>query len=76
MSCETQYENISIKDLEKQLEEARKALVDKNYKDYKAEGHLFEYNINFNQFLEDISYILEKAKNIEDSKYEDRYKMA
>lgn len=74
MSCETKYENVSIKDLEKQLDDARKALVDRNYKDYKAQGHLFEYKIDFNQFLEDILYILEKSKEAPD--YEDNYKKA
>jgi len=70
-----EYDNISIEKLEKQLDETKKALVDKKYENYtQNETHLFDYNINFNRFLEDISYILEKAKNIETSK--DSYKMA
>jgi len=73
MSC-TNYDNISISDLENQLEEAKKALVDKKYKNYSEMEHLFEYNIDFKIFLEDMSYILEKSRNI--TSEEDSYRRA
>jgi len=74
MSCKAGYDNISIEELEKQLDEAKKALVDKKYQGYKNEAHLFDYDIDFSRFLEDISYILEEAKNLDT--FNDNYKMA
>jgi len=74
MSCELGYENISIEELEKQLDDAKKSLVDKKYKNYDSPEHLFNYNINFDRFLADMSYILDKAKNVEN--VDDRYQMA
>ena len=62
MSCST--EKIDINDLEEMLHEARKgrAKIDKQYVDYEEQGHLFEYKIDFNQFLEDVDFML-KAQN-------------
>ena len=64
MSCETEHKNIDINDLEAMLQEARKgrAKIDKQYVDFDKKGHLFDYNINFNQFLDDINYIFKKHK--------------
>lgn len=64
MSCETEHKNIDINDLETMLQEARKgrAKIDKQYVDFDEKGHLFEYNIDFNQFLDDINYIFKKHK--------------
>jgi len=73
MSC-TSYNNISISDLENQLKDAKKSLIDKKYKNYSEQGHLFDYEINFTRFLEDISYILEKSKEINSK--EDFYRRA
>jgi len=63
MSC-NEDTNITIDELEDMLQEAKKgrAKVDKQYVDYKDKGQLFEYKIDFNEFLEDIDYIL-KAQN-------------
>ena len=74
MSCKAGYDNISIEELEKQLDDAKKALVDKKYQEYKNDAHLFDYDIDFGRFLGDISYILEEAKNLDT--FNDNYKMA
>jgi hypothetical protein len=50
----------NIEELEQMLHEAKKGIakVDKTYVNYSEQGHLFQYNINFKTFLEDIQYIL------------------
>jgi hypothetical protein len=52
----------SIEELEKMLLDASKGIarVDKTYVDYKEQGHLFHYKIDYKEFLEDINYILGK----------------
>ena len=57
MSCNT--EKININDLETMLQEARKgrAKIDKQYVDYEDKGQLFDYKIDFTQFLEDIDHM-------------------
>lgn len=64
MSCST--EKIDITDLEEMLQEARKgrAKIDKQYVDYDDKGQLFEYNIDFTEFLEDIDHIFKEGKRL------------
>jgi len=52
----------NLEELEEMLKEATKGIarVDKAYVNYEEKGHLFSYNINFKQFLEDINYILSR----------------
>ena len=54
-----------LEKLEQMLKEAQKGLakVDKKYVQYENPGHLFNYKINFQKFLENIYYILEKHGN-------------
>jgi len=75
MSCGTDYKELSIVELEAQLEEAKKSLVDKKYVGYENNNHLFDYDIDFSRFLEDISHILNEAKKLPDDS-NDRYKKA
>ena len=62
MSCNT--DNIGIDELEDMLQDAKKgrAKVDKQYVEYKDKGHLFNYLIDFNEFLEDIDFIFKSQK--------------
>ena len=76
MSCETGYKDISIQELEVQLEDAKKALVDRKYVKYENQGHLFDYKIDFTQFLEDISDIFTGIKKLPENDIEDTYKRA
>ena len=64
MSCETESKNINLEELEIQLKDASKGIakVDKKYVDYDTKGHLFDYNLDFPRFYEDIGYILERLK--------------
>jgi hypothetical protein len=50
----------SLEELEQMLHDAKKGIakVDKTYVNYKEQGHLFPYDINFKEFLENIQYIL------------------
>jgi hypothetical protein len=52
----------NLEELEQMLKDATKGIakVDKTYVNYKEKGHLFQYNINFKEFLENINYILSK----------------
>lgn len=54
-----------LEELKVQLEEAKKgkAKVDKEYVEYKNDAHLFDYKIDFAQFMDDIVYIINKVKN-------------
>lgn len=61
MSCETEYKDIDMHEISEQLKSTRKALVDRVYVDYES-TQLFKYNIDFNQFLDDINYIIESIK--------------
>jgi len=72
--CNTNKE-ISIQDLEQQLEDAKTSLVDRKYVNYDEQGHLFQYDIDFNRFLNDIQVILEGIKDIP-KENNDNYKMA
>jgi hypothetical protein len=56
---------ININELIIQLEEAKhgKAKVDKNYVEYDNNENLFKYNIDFIQFIDDITHILKKENN-------------
>lgn len=62
---------ITIEELEQQLSEARKgkAKVDSKYVG-NAEGlnHIFEYNLNYPKFLDDISYVIKQAKERKNAK--------
>jgi len=58
MSCDTSENKLSIKEIEEKLDDAKKSLVDKKYVMYNNPGHLFDYKIDFEVFLEDISTIL------------------
>jgi len=72
--CNTNKE-ISIQDLEQQLEDAKTSLVDRKYVNYDEQGHLFQYDIDFNRFLNDIQVILEGIKDIP-KENNDNYKRA
>jgi len=71
--CNTNQGELSIQELEGQLEEAKKALVDRKYVKYQNPGHLFMYDIDFSRFLEDISHILNEVKKLPDEKNDDNY---
>jgi len=62
-SYETSKNTNNINDLEEMLKEAKKGIakIDKNYVGYEEKGHLFSYQINFQEFLENIEYILSKV---------------
>ena len=75
MSCGTGKAEISIQDLEEQLSDAKKALVDRKYVKYDTQGHLFDYDIDFDRFLVDIDFILKEAKKL-DEENEDDYRRA
>ena len=53
---------MDLQELEKMLKEAEKGIakVDKTYVNYDVKGHLFQYDIDFNKFLNNINYILER----------------
>jgi hypothetical protein len=50
----------NLEELEQMLKDATKGIakIDKEYVNYSEKGHLFQYNINFKNFLENINYIL------------------
>ena len=54
---------MTIKELEKELEEAKQQLakVDKTYVDYEHKGHLFDYKIDYEQFLNDIAHVIKEG---------------
>lgn len=54
---------MTIRDLEDSLLNAQKQLakVDKEYVGYDHRGHLFEYDINYIDFLKDISYVISEG---------------
>lgn len=56
---------LGIYDLIQQLEEAKtgKAKVDKVYVDYNHNTKLFDYNIDYAKFINNITYILKKDNN-------------
>lgn len=51
---------LSIKELEIELENIKSQLakVDKEYVNYDNRGHIFDYSINYTQFLEDIAIVI------------------
>lgn len=51
---------LSIKELEIELENIKSQLakVDKEYVKYDNRGHIFDYSINYAQFLEDIAIVI------------------
>lgn len=51
---------LSIKELENELENIKSQLakVDKEYVNYDKRGHIFDYNISYSQFLEDIAVVI------------------
>lgn len=51
---------LSIKELEIELENIKSQLakVDKEYVNYDNRGHIFDYSINYAQFLEDIAIVI------------------
>jgi hypothetical protein len=66
MSCEIENTKINtVEELEQMLKEAKKGIarVDKTYVQYENPGHLFSYNIDFEEFLENIDYILSREYN-------------
>ena len=65
MNHKQKQESITLEELEVQLKDAKKGIarIDKKYVNYESPGHLFEYDINFERFLDDINYILESMKN-------------
>lgn len=67
MSCDigvVDKKAVTLEELEAQLKEAKKgvAKIDKKYVNYDERGHLFDYDINFERFLDDINHILESMK--------------
>jgi len=73
--CNTNQPKITITELEAQLEDAKKALVDRKYVKYENQGHLFLYDIDFSRFLEDIGHILNEVKKLPKDN-NDNYKRA
>ena len=69
MSCDVESKPIDINDLEVMLQEAKKgrAKVDKQYVEYEDKGQLFEYDINFSVFLEDVDFLFQAVKERENN---------
>ena len=58
---------LTVEELEEQLEEAikGKARVDSKYVDYQSRGHLYDYKINYTEFLVatlDVKQFLDDSK--------------
>jgi hypothetical protein len=55
---------MKIDELEEMLKEAKKGIakVDKTYVNYDEKGHLFDYQIDYQKFLSNISQILKSYK--------------
>jgi len=66
---------LTVDELSQQIDEATKgkAKVDSKYVDFTLDGrrHLFDYEINYSKFLENMSYIIKQAKS---RPKQDRYK--
>ena len=65
--CDTN-QNVTMEDWEKMVQESDEfqdfVPVDRLYKPTGGlNGHLFNYDIDFNRFIQDMKYILEKSKN-------------
>ena len=56
---------MDLKELEQMLHDATKGIakVDKTYVNYDIKGQLFNYDIDFTRFLNDVNYILKREKN-------------
>ena len=70
---------ITVDELTIQIEEAKKgtARVDSKYVNYEEKGHVFEYELNYPQFLEDITYIIKEGKKRRSSldRYQNSHQM-
>ena len=69
---------LTVNELEEQLNEAvkGKARVDSKYVDYKTRGHLYDYKIDYTEFLDDVAHIMrEVKKRPEDERYQSRIPM-
>lgn len=55
---------LTTEELQNQIEEARKgkAKVDSKYVGYAEAGHLFDYKLDYVQFLDDMSFIIKEGK--------------
>jgi len=55
---------MKIDELEEMLKEAKKGIakIDKIYVNYDEKGHLFDYQIDYQKFLSNISQILKSYK--------------
>ena len=64
---------LTVEELEEQLNEAvkGKARVDSKYVDYKTRGHLYDYKIDYHEFLDDVAHIMKEVKKRPE---EERYK--
>lgn len=58
---------LTVEQLATQIEEARKgkARVDSKYVEYESFGHLFDYNLDYARFLENIAHAVKHAKQRE-----------
>lgn len=66
---------LTVEELEEQLEEAikGKARVDSKYVDYQSRGHLYDYKINYTEFLDDMAHIMREVKaRPEEERYKSR----
>ena len=66
---------LTVEELEEQLEEAikGKARVDSKYVDYESRGHLYDYKINYTEFLDDMAHIMREVKaRPEEERYKSR----
>lgn len=68
---------LTIEELSDQIEEARKgkARVDSKYVMYDNQGrHLFDYKLDYFKYLDNISYVIKKAKERKAEKPNEVYK--
>ena len=50
-----------------------KARVDSKYVDYQSRGHLYDYKINYTEFLDDMAHIMREVKaRPEEERYKSR----
>lgn len=69
---------LTVDELENQLDEAikGKARVDSKYVDYKERGHLYDYQINYTEFLDSMAHIMKEVKSRpEEERYKSRIPM-
>jgi hypothetical protein len=69
---------LTVDELAVQIEEAKKgkARVDSKYVNYQERGHLFEYQIDYPKFLDNMTHIIKEAQSRpKDDRYKNSHQM-